>query len=280
MNQHSIGIMQGRLTPRKGREIQFFPFDNWENEFYLAKNLGLDEIEWIFDWENYEENPLWTSNMRKRIVEVVKQTGVTIHSVCFDYFMRRPFYKEKPEKEKKVYDENVQILTTIIEAAHQIKAHLIEIPLVDNSSVKTELEQKKMIEFIQHMSIIAQTYHIMLGLETDFPPAVFKNFLDKIDRKNVVANYDSGNSSGLGYRHREELLSLNQYVYNVHIKDRIYGGTSVPLGTGSADMKEVFASLKQIEYKGSIILQAARGEDGREEENIREQKQFVLQYLS
>ena len=50
---HQIGIMQGRLTCPKGRGIQFFPFDNWENEFYKAEKLGLDEIEFIFDFDDY-----------------------------------------------------------------------------------------------------------------------------------------------------------------------------------------------------------------------------------
>ena len=46
----SFGIMQGRLTPANGRGIQFFPFENWENEFMDCARIGLDEIEWIFDY--------------------------------------------------------------------------------------------------------------------------------------------------------------------------------------------------------------------------------------
>ena len=48
----SIGIMQGRLTQPKGRGIQFFPFDNWIEEFKVAKEIGLKEIEFIFDYDN------------------------------------------------------------------------------------------------------------------------------------------------------------------------------------------------------------------------------------
>ena len=56
--RHQLGIMQGRLTPPKGRGIQFFPFDYWENEFWMAKELELDEIEFIFDYDRYDQNPL------------------------------------------------------------------------------------------------------------------------------------------------------------------------------------------------------------------------------
>ena len=56
----SIGIMQGRLTPRGPKPIQFFPFDNWQNEFKDAVEIGINEIEFIFDFDRFEENPLWS----------------------------------------------------------------------------------------------------------------------------------------------------------------------------------------------------------------------------
>ena len=82
----SYGIMQGRLTKSNGRGIQFFPFDNWEKEFNDAQELGLDEIEFIFDYENYEQNPLWTEEGQERIRLIIEENGVRIRSVCFDYF--------------------------------------------------------------------------------------------------------------------------------------------------------------------------------------------------
>ena len=63
----SLGIMQGRLTPSKNRGIQFFPFDMWENEFEIGCKLDINEIEWIFDYDRFEENPIWTLEGIKRI---------------------------------------------------------------------------------------------------------------------------------------------------------------------------------------------------------------------
>tara|TARA_Y100001970_G_C13932466_1_gene698975 strand:+ start:640 stop:765 length:126 start_codon:yes stop_codon:yes gene_type:complete len=34
----NIGIMQSRLTPLNNNKIQFFPWNNWENEFNIAIN--------------------------------------------------------------------------------------------------------------------------------------------------------------------------------------------------------------------------------------------------
>jgi hexulose-6-phosphate isomerase len=47
----------------------------------------------------------------------------------------------------------------------------------------------------------------------------------------------------------------------VHVKDRIIGGTTVPLGTGSADFEAVFNELGRISYRGNFILQTARAID-------------------
>ena len=134
--------MQGRLTPPEGRGIQFFPFENWENEFYTAKRLGLDDIEFIFDYENYTQNPLWTTEGRDRIRNVVAKTNVQVPAVCFDYFMRRPFYKAGSDREGLIRDENSQIIRRVFDAMKELDIGLIEIPLVDDSSLKNDLEKR------------------------------------------------------------------------------------------------------------------------------------------
>ena len=112
--KHQIGIMQGRLTNPKGRGIQFFPFDNWEKEFYTAQKLELDEIEFIFDYDNYVQNPLWTPEGIKQIEKLKEETGIQINTVCFDYFMRRPFYKAAPEEQDLIREENTKIIKQIL----------------------------------------------------------------------------------------------------------------------------------------------------------------------
>lgn len=275
----SIGIMQGRLTPMKGRGIQFFPFEEWEKEFNLAKELQLDEIEWIFDYDRYDENPLWTKDGRKKIKEVTEKTGVKVKSVCWDYFMRRPCYKCSEKEYEDVFQENISFFKKTITAMKEIGAGLIEIPMVDDSSLKSDREKTKAIKLICLFCDMAKEYDIHVGLETDLPPIKFREFIDEIGRENLEANYDSGNSSGLGYPPKEEILSLGNKIYNVHIKDRVYKGSTVEPGTGSADFEEVFSGLKQTGYKRSFILQAARGEEEQEKETIEKQIRFVKKYI-
>jgi hexulose-6-phosphate isomerase len=49
---------------------------------------------------------------------------------------------------------------------------------------------------------------------------------------------------------------------NVHVKDRLLGGTTVPLGAGNAQFDVVFAELAKVGYAGAYILQTARAAEG------------------
>ena len=276
MSKNSIGIMEGRLTPSEGKGIQFFPFENWEKEFYIAREIGVDEIEFIFEYDNYENNPIWNDSGIERLKEVIKSTGVKVNSVCFDYFMRRPFFKSTLEKNQ-LKLENKKILLKVISSMIQLGIQLIEIPLVDASSLANEKEKEEFKDFLIDV-IDNSKVDILIGLETDLPPKEFNQYLDYIALSNVGANYDSGNSSGIGYDVCEEIAVLNKRIFNVHIKDRIYQGSTVKLGTGSADFSALFAELKKIGYEGSFILQAARGIDGNEANEIRGQMEFIEGY--
>ena len=244
--------------------------------------LELDEIEWIFDYERFDENPLWTDEGRESVRGIISGTGVKVRSVCFDYFMRRPFYKQPVGSMDRVRVEDIEFISTIIEGMEAIGASLLEIPMVDDSSIKTDDERKRAIDFLCEVLDLAKGYDIDIGCETDMPVGVFRDFLDGVKSASrsdrIYANYDSGNSSGLGYDHKAEIESLGDYIHNVHIKDRILHGTTVALGTGSADFDAVFSSLKLAGYNKSILLQAARDVDGDEKNDIRRQMDFVRDY--
>lgn len=275
--KHNIGIMQGRLTMPKGRGIQFFPFDNWENEFYIARELNLDEIEFIFDYEDYEKNPLWTKEGIEKIRSLSQETGIKINAVCFDYFMRRPFYKFTTNQSEEVRRENTHILCKVLDGMKELGISLIEIPLVDNSSMQSDSEKEMFKEWL--IPIVQKYDWCKFGLETDLNPQDFIKYLKFIDLKQVGANYDSGNSSGLGYNLYEEVTTLKDYIFNIHIKDRVFQGTTVQLGTGSADFDALFKGLKEIGYEHNFILQAARGSEGEEKENINRQMLFVKENI-
>jgi hexulose-6-phosphate isomerase len=95
-------------------------------------------------------------------------------------------------------------------------------------------------------------------------PAAFRSFLDEIEHPLVKVNYDSGNSSSLGFKPAEEFAAYGERIGSFHIKDRILGGKTVPLGQGDADFDSLRAGLIDINYQGDFVLQVARGQPGDE----------------
>jgi len=267
--------MQGRLTPRNGRSIQFFPFENWKKEFQYAQEVGLNEIEFIFDFENFENNPLWMEGGLQDLKKVMRSTGVAVNFICADYFMVKPFFRCEIDQ----FKENIKILKHLIIIAAEIGAKGIEIPFVDNSSIKTAQEQDVVCRMLEIILPDLKKSNIFIGLETDLGPRDFKNLLGCLPYPYIKANYDTGNSSGIGYDPAEELAAYGSVIGNIHIKDRLKGNGTVELGTGSAQFDAFFLSLSKTGYEGSFILQAARGDDGKEKEWIKTQISFVKSFV-
>lgn len=273
INTHPIGIMQGRLVLPKGRGIQFFPLEEWQEEFRLASKINIDEIDFIFDLDRFHENPLW-QDIRK-IQDAMKESGVRVRHICADFFMRRPFFRVTEQERQ----ENIDVLKHLLESAKQIGAENIEIPLVDNSSAKTEEEKDILVKSVSECLPEAQERGITISLETDLPPKELLELVRRFDHPFLKITYDSGNSSSLGYDSYEEINMYGNYLSNIHIKDRLLGGTTVPLGTGNANFDKLFRGLKEANYGGSFTLQAARQEEGKEAETILSYVEFVKKYV-
>ena len=250
-----VGIMQGRLSPRIEGKIQAYPAKTWQKEFEIAQEIGYSAIEWIVE-KPLEVNALMSKSGMQEIKEIILKTGVRVDYVCADIFMQQPLVRMS----EKIKEENKKILEQILINSKEIGAIGVEIPFVDASSIKTESEIEELISVTEDAFKLAGEIRIDVSLETDLNAKEFKKLLEKIDLDHVKANYDIGNSASLGYEPLEELENYGQKILNVHVKDRKLGGTTVPLGTGNADIKGVFEKLNEMRYEGGITMQAARGE--------------------
>jgi hexulose-6-phosphate isomerase len=249
-----IGIMQGRLLPAIEGRIQAFPALHWRDEFFHAKRLGFSSIEWI--WESpLDCNPLWLDRGREEIRSLSALSGVRISYICADYFMEVPFVRMSHV----TLESNRRLLDALIESASSIGTRGIEIPCVDASALSSVAEEDELAFAIAPALDTAHRLGLEIGLETSLPPARFRALLERIGHPAIKANYDTGNSASLGYNAKEEIDAYGKWINNVHIKDRILGGTTVPLGTGNADIPGTLRLLEGAGYKGEFILQAARG---------------------
>ncbi len=254
---HEIGFMQGRLVPQINGRIQAFPWERWRDEFGLARANGFRSIEFIFDSERYQENPLYSPEGRAEIIGLIAATQVPVSAICADYFMDHPFHGVSADEQQ----HSVDLLDRLIGAAAEVGAKRVEIPCVDHSSLRTEEDKRQVVTAVSRCLLRAERSGIEIVFETSLPPEEFREFLERFRHPLVFANFDSGNSAALGFEPVHELSTLGSLISNIHIKDRVLHGTTVPLGTGYADFTAIFSTLAKIGYRGPFILQTARDPD-------------------
>ena len=263
------------MPPVEGH-FQSFPRGVWEREFDLAANAGLDAIEWIYDEFAADVNPLGTDPGIESVQEHVRRTGVRIRSVCADYFMDRPFVRVEEHE----WRRRVESLVWLLDRCRQVGAGRVVLPFVDASRIADQYDFERVIATLREALPGAERSNVELHLETDLPPERFARLLAEFDHPLVRVNFDSGNSASLGYDVREEFATYGARIGSIHIKDRVRGGGTTPLGTGNANFDALFECVEQIHYAGDFVLQVARATAGDEVSWARANREFVLDHLA
>jgi L-ribulose-5-phosphate 3-epimerase len=248
----SLGVMQGRLSPMIFGGYQAFPTELWAEEFELAKVRGLQHIEWVLDSPSISYNPILANP------EIIKircmETGTRVVSVCADFLMDVPLDVDLPETWKP--------LDQLIRSMSVLGARHLVVPCVDASSVVDPGSRRRLSLAMRALSDRLDGQDIQIALETDLPPIPFLELLDALDPARFGVNYDIGNSASLGFDPAEELDSYGHRINLLHVKDRRFHGGSVPLGTGSADLKGVLSRLAERQFNGPVTLQCFRDKEG------------------
>lgn len=252
-----IGFMQGRLCDRVDGKIQAFPWRDWQSEFPAAQRLGLGLMEWTLDQDRLYENPLMTEAGRARIRELSARHGVRVLSLTGDCFMQAPFFKVTGAARQALLAD----LRAILDASQAVGITYVLIPLVDNGAIQTPEHEAALLEGLLPLRERLVAAGMKIVFESDFPAQRLARFMEQFPADAFGINYDIGNSAALGFSPAEEIASYGQRIDNVHVKDRVLHGTTVPLGTGNADFPAAFGALRKAGYAGNFILQTARADD-------------------
>jgi L-ribulose-5-phosphate 3-epimerase len=269
-----FGIMEGRLVPPEDGRFQCFPRQHWESEFTHASQVPFDYIEWIYDLYGHDVNPLGNAAGVERMKRLADSTGVSIRSVCADYFMDKPLLRCTAQER----NERLQDLARLLHNAYVVGVQRVVIPFVDASAIRSKDDVVAVQEALKAAMPIAEETQVEIHLETSLGPSEFAQLLEPLPHPQLKVNYDSGNSSSLGYSPAEEFAAYGDRIGSVHIKDRVLNGSTVPLGTGNADFPALFSSLEQIDYHGDFTLQVARGTPGDEVRWAKQNLAFVRRY--
>ena len=138
----------------------------------------------------------------------------------------------------------------------------VVIPLVDNGKIEAPEPAEVLLRILLDRTASLSRQGIKIVFESDLPPAELAQFIAKFPPEIFGINYDIGNSAALGFDCGEEIATYAPRILNVHVKDRLRGGTTVPLGTGAAELAKAIRLIQQSGYSGQYILQTARAADG------------------
>jgi hexulose-6-phosphate isomerase len=252
--------MQGRLSPPEGGRIQFFPRHRWRDEFALAAQAGFDRIEWLYDTWGEEYNPIATEEGIQTIRLLSRQTGVTVASLCAHYFVEHPIVKASGRE----LGALVTKLEWLIERCAAAGIQYVVVPFLDEGALVTQDHELCALDVLRPVLSYAIRHSIQLHLETGLAPAAYSRFLDKLACPAIRVTYDTGNSAALGYYVIEEIAAYGSQIGSVHVKDRLRGGRSVPLGSGDANLLSRLEAIVATGYSGGFVLEAARGKAGDE----------------
>lgn len=270
----SLGVMQGRLLPKFQGRYQAHPVGYWQKEFFIASELGLDYIEFILDFNDLEQNPLTTQIGIQEIKDVIQKSGVAIRSICADYFMEAPLHSSN----QIIASHSKAVLKKLMDNGKELGLTDIVIPCVDQSTLQDQGAQDKLVAALTPFLELAEKTDINLALETDLSPKSFLTLLKRFDSSKITVNYDTGNSASLGFDPIEEFALYGDRISDIHIKDRKLHGSSVILGSGDTDFNSFFKALNKITFKGPLIMQVYRDEEG--VSVFKEQLAWLKQFLN
>ena len=271
-----IGFMQGRLSPQIDGKIQAFPWQFWEREFLIGGEASFESIEWTLDEDRLRENPLLLVAGQKRIRELSGTSGIQVMSLTGDCFMQAPFWKASGIGRRSL----LQDLKSILGACAVVGIRYVVVPLVDNGRLENNAQRESLLDGLLPLVPWLLEHEIAIVFESDFRPGALAELITSLPEPSFGINYDIGNSASLGFDPVAEIRAYGNRIRNVHVKDRLLGGTTVPLGTGAADFRLVFRELARIGYQGDFILQTARAADGGHLEALVRYREMVRGLLS
>lgn len=251
MSQPPVGILQGRLTPPRNGRIQFFPVDSWEGEFPQAAQIGFGHMEVLLMFEDeYRKHPLWSEEGVSRLMTLGESHGILFPSA--HVFFR---WRNHPR-------ESVEALFRIMPAVSKIGGRVMLIPFFDEDVIRNGEDKKEVVRLLRPVADKAAEYGIRLGLEAEIKAGEFGEFIVEFNHPAVGIYYDVGNMAGLGVDVPAEIRLLGKLIVGVHLKDKLIGGKSVPLGAGSVDFPGVFRALAEAGYWRPFILEGAKAGGG------------------
>jgi len=270
-----LGIMQGRLSePLIGR-TQEFPINSWKKEFELANLLGIKVIEWTIAYTNFKFNPIFDLKNFNEIESLQSKYSIKIPSLTLNCFVSAPFYKYN---ELTGLESDISDLLWIVKNLKHTEVKTLVLPIVAECGVFSKSHLSKLTYCLKSIEQYLDSANVKIALECEFDIKYIAILLSELNHSVFGVNFDMGNSAALGHNPEEELLVCKDRILNIHIKDRLLSGHSVKLGDGAVNFNKIANLLTNQNYKGNMILEAARNSEKNEYDLIASYLEFCNEF--
>lgn len=257
--------MQGRLSKPETDKIQEFPKSTWEKEFKLASKIGFKIIEWTLDYPNFRLNPLFNHESQYKLTGMKNEYSVSVPSITLDCFVEAPFYKRNEFTGMK---SDIKEFIWILKNLPVEDVKILVLPIVAESGTFERGHLESLVKCLTTIEDLVAVSERRIALECEFDLESIGILLSKLNPEFFGINFDMGNSAALGHNPKEEFDVYKNRIFNIHIKDRVLGGHSVELGFGAVNFNEIAQLIRDQQYSGNMILQAARNPNSNESDLI------------
>lgn len=266
-----------------------------EETVKLLAELGYDGVEWRVQTLPKEkpaeipfENRYWVYNKSTLDIATLSDTVSDVKALCDRYGIEiigltTYLQPNQPEEVEKV-----------LKAARKIGCRQIRVfpPAYDEKEDYTELFTKT-VQQVKKLEELAKAYDTKIVMEIHMntlisSPSAAYRLLCQSDPRYIGVIFDPGNMVNEGFEnYKKSFELLGDYIAHVHVKNgrMVEDGvdelgamkwkwTWTPLKKGMADLKKLFAVMKEKGYDGTVCI-----EDFSNEENTHDKLKHNLEYL-
>jgi sugar phosphate isomerase/epimerase len=245
----SKGIMQGRLSTKDKMPLQSFPVNNWQEEFKLASELKIDQIEWLVDdVKKNSNNPILTTTGRSQILDTSYKNNIDVKTLCAHYFINYDINFIQNNRKEIEYD-----FLNLLEFSDLVGIKMISIPFMDQISLKNYDLRQEISDFFN--KVLIGNGPIVL-IESDLEGILIKDFIESLSLDRLGVLYDTGNANAYNLNPIKDFSVLSDHIYELHIKDRAsISGDTMRLGMGDTPFELYKDILDQHKWKGPLVLE-------------------------
>ena len=207
----------------------------------LAGKLGLDGVQVSLNPKN-ESLALNQPELRRAYLGAAERTGVAIASFAIGELNNVPL-KSDPRAERWL-GEGIAI-------AKAMNIRIILVPFFGKGELRNDAPGiDAVVGALKRLAPSAERAGVILALESYLSAGENIKILERVGSPAVKVYYDVGNSQAVGNDVLREIALLGDRIVEIHAKD-----TKDLYGKGSMDFQAVRGAMKEIGYKGWLVIE-------------------------